>query len=89
MKFLIFTYIFIFGCMLTLSAKQEHSIKDCVKHPEIVKANTIVTQDKPKSQTIEKIVKTTKVVNTIPYFSIFNFINFFYTKDTLDNIQVM
>lgn len=89
MKNLVFIYLFIFGCMLTLSAKQQPSIKDCVKHPQIVKINTPVSVEKSKNQTPERIVKSTKNINSIPYFSMFNFINFFYTKDTLDNIKVM
>ena len=72
-----------------MSAKQQPSTKDGVKHPQNVKTVTVTTQEKTKVTTSEKIVKYSKNSNSLPHFSIFNFINFFYTKDTLDNIQVM
>jgi hypothetical protein len=40
----------------------------------------------------EKVVKTTAYKgggSSIPHFSVLNLINFFYTKDTLDNLHVM
>lgn len=89
MKALVFIYLFVFGCLYTMSAKQQPSTKDCVKHPQIVKTVTVTTQEKTKVTTSEKVVKYSKNSNSLPHFSVFNFINFFYTKDTLDNIQVM
>ena len=89
MKALVFIYLFVFGCIYTMSAKQQPSTKDCVKHPQIVKTATVTTQEKTKVTTSEKVVKYSKNSNSLPHFSVFNFINFFYTKDTLDNIQVM
>ena len=89
MKALVFIYLFVFGCIYTMSAKQQPSTKDCVKHPQIVKTVTVTTQEKTKVTTSEKVVKYSKNSNSLPHFSVFNFINFFYTKDTLDNIQVM
>ena len=46
MKNLVFMYLFIFGCMLTLSARQQPSIKDCVKHPQIIKTTTPIPVEK-------------------------------------------
>ena len=89
MKALVFIYLFVFGCLFTMSAKQQPSAKDCVKHPQIVKTATLTTQEKTKVITSEKVVKSSRNTNSLPHFSVFNFINFFYTKDTLDNIQVM
>lgn len=89
MKALVFIYLFVFGCLFTMSAKQQPSAKDCVKHPQIVKTATVTTQEKTKVITSEKVVKSSRNTNSLPHFSVFNFINFFYTKDTLDNIQVM
>lgn len=89
MKALVFIYLFVFGCLYTMSAKQQPSTKDCVKHPQIVKTVTVTTQEKTKVITSEKVVKSSRNTNSLPHFSVFNFINFFYTKDTLDNIQVM
>ncbi len=89
MKALVFIYLFVFGCLFTMSAKQQPSAKDCVKHPQIVKTATVTTQEKTKVFTPEKVVKSSRNTNSLPHFSAFNFINFFYTKDTLDNIQVM
>jgi hypothetical protein len=40
----------------------------------------------------EKVVKTAAYKgggSSIPHFSVLNLINFFYTKDTLDNLHVM
>ena len=89
MKALVFIYLFVFGCLFTMSAKQQPSAKDCVKHPQIVKTLTVTFQEKTKVFTPERVVKSSKNSNSLPHFSVFNFINFFYTKDTLDNIQVM
>jgi hypothetical protein len=89
MKVLVFIYLFVFGCLFTMSAKQQPSTKDCVKHLQIVKTATVTIQEKTKGATPEKVVKSSKNTNSLPHFSVFNFINFFYTKDTLDNIQVM
>lgn len=70
--------------------------KDCVKHPQIVKAmpasTNKVAAEKAKVSTNDKVVKIIpiqKPLNTVPHFSVLNFINFFYTKDTLDNLHVM
>jgi len=89
MKALVFIYLFVFGCLFTMSAKQQPNTKDCVKHPQIVKTSSVTIQEKTKVITSEKVVKSSKNINSLPHFSVFNFINFFYTKDTLDNIQVM
>jgi len=89
MKALVFIYVFVFGCLFTLSAKQQPSTRDCVKHPQIIKTTTVSTQEKTKPVVVEKMVKSGKSINTIPHFSIFNFFNFFYTKDTLDKLHVM
>ena len=51
MKALVFIYLFVFGCLYTMSAKQQPSTKDCVKHPQIVKTVTITTQEKTKVTT--------------------------------------
>ena len=92
MKAAIFIYIFTFACLFKMQASQpqpktQQQPKDCVKHPQIVKP---VAADKSKVGT-EKVAKTSanKGGNSIPHFSVFNFINFFYTKDTLDNLHVM
>ncbi len=68
--------------------KVQQQPKDCVKHPQIVKPQPT---EKPKVVT-EKVVKTSiapKGNNSVRHFSVLNFINFFYTKDTLDNLHVM
>ena len=92
MKAVVFIYIFLFACLLKVQATQPQSTaqqqpKDCVKHPQIVKPHVV---EKVKIST-EKIVKSTPsgIGNSIPHFSVLNFINFFYTKDTLDNLHVM
>jgi hypothetical protein len=67
---------------------QQQPPKDCVKHPQIVK-----TTDKTTPKVV--VEKTTTLHHTsrggsaIPHFSVLNFINFFYSKDTLDNLRVM
>jgi hypothetical protein len=80
----------------TQQAQTHAQPKDCVKHPQIVKANPTatakVTAEKPKLASNDKVVKIIpiqKPLNTVPHFSVLNFINFFYTKDTLDNLHVM
>ncbi len=89
MKPLIFVYVFVFGCLFSLSGKQQPNAKDCVKHLQIIKTTSVSVQEKNKVVTPEKFVKSNKNINSIPHFSVFNFINFFYTKDTSDNLQVM
>jgi hypothetical protein len=91
MKTVVFIYIFTFACLFKMQASQpkdQQQPKDCVKHPQIVKSQSA---DKPKVS-IEKVVKSTPAPrggSSIPHFSVLNFINFFYTKDTLDNLHVM
>lgn len=93
MKTVVFIYIFIFACLFKMHATQpqpkvQQQPKDCVKHPQIVKPQPT---EKPKVVT-EKVVKTSiapKGNTSIPHFSVLNFIIFFYTKDTLDNLHVM
>ena len=97
MKALVFIYIFTFACLFKVHAttpqpqpKGPHiqQPKDCVKHPQIVKPHTA---EKPKVVT-ERVVKIAAYKgggSSIPHFSVLNLINFFYTKDTLDNLHVM
>ena len=74
---------------------QQTNTKDCVKHPQIVKASIINAPkaiDKQKITTPEKLAKTNHPVRpnyNNSHYSVLNFINFFYTKDTLDNLHVM
>ncbi|MCD6018650.1 MAG: hypothetical protein K0S53_1771 [Bacteroidetes bacterium] len=92
MKAVVFIYIFFFACLFKMHATQPHpktqqQPKDCVKHPQIVKA-----QPEKAKIVAEKVVKSTTSYRggtSIPHFSVLNFINFFYTKDTLDNLHVM
>lgn len=67
--------------------------KDCVKHPQIVKAAPATQRvaDNKAKVVSDKIVKVIPIVRptTVPHFSVLNFINFFYSKDTLDNMHVM
>lgn len=76
-----------------VSHPNQVSPKDCVKHPVIVKTNTVNTRpaDKPKivADKVAKVVPINKGANSIPHFSVLNFINFFYSKDSLDNLHVM
>lgn len=97
MKAVVFIYIFIFACLFKMHASQpqpkvQQQPKDCVKHPQIVKPHP-VDKTVPTSSTtkMEKVVKyaPSKGSISIPHFSALNFINFFYTKDTLDNLHVM
>jgi hypothetical protein len=94
MKYFVLMSVFFFGCLFSLQAttpktKLQQQPKDCVKHPQIVKSHPI---EKPKS-TPDKVVKSVSSASrtnaVIPHFSVLNFINFFYSKDTLDNLQVM
>lgn len=99
MKTLVFIYIFLFACLFKVHATNPPSQpqpktqptqqpKDCVKHPQIVKPHSA---EKPKMVT-ERVVKTATYKgggSSIPHFSVLNLINFFYTKDTLDNLHVM
>lgn len=92
MKAVVFMYVFLFVCLFQIHAttpkpKFQQQPKDCVKHPQIVKAQP----EKAKVVT-EKVVRATTTSRggtSIPHFSVLNFINFFYTKDTLDNLHVM
>lgn len=67
--------------------------KDCVKHPQIVKTVTVpqrlAEKSKPNTDKVVKIIPINKPTNTVPHFSVLNFINFFYSKDSLDNLHVM
>lgn len=98
MKTLAFLYLFLFVCLLKANAsqsaaRQQQQPKDCVKHPQIVKARTAEKIQAPKTAG-EKPVNTatqhsSRSGNSVPHFSVLNFINFFYSKDTLDNLRVM
>jgi len=95
MKTLVFIYIFTFACLFKVHATTPHpkqqqaqQPKDCIKHPQIVKPHVT---EKAKVVT-DKVVKTATYKgggSSIPHFSVLNLINFFYTKDTLDNLHVM
>lgn len=68
--------------------------RDCVKHPLIVKTSTVTSRPSDKTKTIAenkvvKVVPINKGANSAPHFSVLNFINFFYSKDSLDNLHVM
>ena len=93
MKAAIFIYIFTFAFLFKMQASQpqpkiQQQPKDCVKHPQIVKPHVA-----EKAKVVaEKVVKTATYKgggSSIPHFSVLNLINFFYTKDTLDNLHVM
>ena len=96
MKTAVFIYIFTFAFLFKMHATNpqpqpkanQQPPKDCVKHPQIVKPHPV---EKPKPA--EKLVKAAPIPSrggsSIPHFSVLNFINFFYTKDTLDNLHVM
>lgn len=70
---------------------------NCIKQPEIIKKNIPKQEakqqappEKPKPSTAQKNSGRKELENSyIPHFSIFNFFNTFYTKDTLDRLQVM
>lgn len=109
MKVIVFLYAFMFVCLLNAHAttpvpkpKAQPPVvhatqtqpKDCVKHPQIVKAIPHPQRATEKSKLVmnDKVVKVIpiqKPTNTVPHFSVLNFINFFYTKDSLDNLHVM
>ncbi len=99
MKTLAFIYVFLFVCLLrvhattSVSKQQQQQPKDCVKHPQIVKAQPAekvaapkTTPDKPMNTATQH---SSRSGNSVPHFSVLNFINFFYSKDTLDNLRVM
>ncbi len=75
--------------------QQQAQAKDCIKHPQIVKTSLVTapkTIEKQKVITPEKLAKTNQPVRpnyNNSHYSVLNFINFFYTKDTLDNLHVM
>jgi hypothetical protein len=50
-----------------------------------------MSAEKVSKVVAEKVVKTAYKGggSSIPHFSVLNLINFFYTKDTLDNLHVM
>ena len=93
MKTVVFIYIFTFACLFKMHAttplpKVQQQPKDCVKHPQIVKPQS-VEKSKVVAEKVVKTVSTSRGSNSIPHFSVLNLINFFYTKDTLDNLHVM
>ncbi len=93
MKVVVFIYIFIFASLFKLQASQKHLFiqqhpKDCVKHPQILKPQS-AEKNKASAEKIVKNGSSAKSSASIPHFSVLNFINFFYTKDTLDNLHVM
>lgn len=98
MKTIAFLYAFLFLCVFQMHAtqptpKQQQPPKDCVKHPQIVKAQAAEKTTSPKI-VAEKPANTatqhtSRSGNSVPHFSVLNFINFFYSKDTLDNLRVM
>lgn len=93
MKTIAFLYVFLFVCLFKVHAsqpqpKQQQNPKDCVKHPQIVKPNT-TEKTKVVAEKLNTTVHTSKGGTSIPHFSVLNFINFFYSKDTLDNLRVM
>lgn len=61
---------------------------NCIKQPEIVKKTPATPKPAPKPQPIAKL-HTEPNTNSVPHFTIFNFFNSFYTKDTLDHLQVL
>lgn len=71
--------------------QQQAQAKDCVKHPIIVKSNAVTAKPADKPKIASHVTKPTlnKSSNSVPHFSVLNFINFFYSKDSLDNLQVM
>ncbi len=96
MKTAVFIYVFIFACLFKMHATQpqpkvQQQPKDCVKHPQIVKPNSAekTTTVAPAAKPVIKASAYSRGGTSIPHFSVLNFINFFYTKDTLDNLHVM
>ena len=91
MKAVVFIYIFTFSCLFKMHATQpsiQQQPKDCVKHLQIVKPQS-ADKSKVVAEKVIKSVTTSRGNTSIPHFSVLNFINFFYTKDTLDNLHVM
>lgn len=93
MKTVVFIYIFTFACLFKMHALQpqpkvQQQPKDCVKHPQIVKSQS-TEKSKVVAEKVIKAVSPSRGSSSIPHFSVLNFINFFYTKDTLDNLHVM
>lgn len=91
MKTVAFLYVFLFAFMYKVHAHQllpktQQQPKDCVKHPEIVKKNPVAEKAKTTTPPVKPLPKSG---NSVPHYSVLNFINFFYTKDTLDNLRVM
>lgn len=74
--------------------KPKQQPNNCIKQPEIIKKAPVrpepkaMPAEKPKSSVAVKS-NTGKDPNSIPHFSIFNFFDAFYTKDTLDRLKVM
>jgi len=68
-------------------AQQQQQPRNCVKQPEIIKKTA--PAPKPVERKPNVIAKGQVQTNTVPHYSIFNFFNSFYTKDTLDRLQVM
>lgn len=99
MKILAFIYVFLFACLLRVHAttpvsnQQQQQPKDCVKHPQIVKARPAekapVSKPAPDRPMNTATQHSSRSGNSVPHFSVLNFINFFYSKDTLDNLRVM
>jgi hypothetical protein len=99
MKIIVALYCFLFVGLIHAHAthpqlKSQQNPKDCIKHPQIVKSTRSYTSQAAEKAKIivDKEHKTNSVTKTsqqVPYFGVFNFINFFYTKDTLDNLRVM
>ena len=95
MKTAVFIYVFVFACLFKVHASQpqpkvQQQPKDCVKHPQIVKSQA--TEKAATTSPAKPVVKSSSYSRggtSIPHFSVLNFINFFYTKDTLDNLHVM
>lgn len=99
MKIIVALYCFLFVGLMHAHAtqpqpKSQQNPKDCIKHPQIVKSiSSHTSQATEKAKIVaDKEHKTNSAARTnqqVPYFGVFNFINFFYTKDTLDNLRVM
>ena len=93
MKTVVFIYIFTFACLFKMHAtnpqpKVQQQPKDCVKHPQIVKPQS-AEKSKVVAEKVVKAISPSRGSSSIPHFSVLNFINFFYTKDTLDKLHVM
>jgi hypothetical protein len=93
MKTVVFIYIFTFACLFKMHAtnpqpKVQQQPKDCVKHPQIVKPQS-ADKSKVVAEKVVKAISPSRGSSSIPHFSVLNFINFFYTKDTLDKLHVM